>query len=258
MANEFSGRAALVTGASSGIGQAVARQLASAGAAVGLVARRGEVLATVADEIERAGGRAVALPTDVREPAQVAHAVQEAVSALGRLDVLVCAAAVSTPGSIFQVGDEVLDTAVRTKLLGYVRFARETAPHLPRGGAIVLVVGGAGKHPAAQNVVNGLSNAALLSFTTAFAEEMAPRGVRVVAVNPGPVATPVLDRIVASLAAHNNLSLDEARARLEGQQPLGRVPTAEEVAELVTWLASDAARLISGTSVDFGGRGRAL
>ncbi len=139
-----------------------------------------------------------------------------------------------------------------------MRFAREAAAHLGRGGAIVLVVGGAGKSPAPANVVNALSNAALLAFTQAFAEDLAPQGVRVVAVNPGPVATPVMERYVAVRAAQEGISHEEAPARHAAEQPLGRIPTPEDVAALVAYLASDAASLISGTSVDFGGRGRAL
>ncbi len=258
MAGTFVGKAALVTGASSGIGRATAQRLAAEGAQVGLVARRDGVLREVADEIERAGGRAVPLVADVREAADVRRAMAGAVEAFGHLDVLVCAAALSTAGRLRDVPDETLETAVRTKLLGYVRFAREAAAHLPRGGAIVLVVGGAGKNPAPPNVVNALSNAALLAFTTAFAEDLAPQGVRVVAVNPGPVATPVLDRYLAVRAEREGISREEALERHAREQPLGRIPTPEEVAELVTFLASDAARLISGTSVDFGGRGRAL
>jgi NAD(P)-dependent dehydrogenase (short-subunit alcohol dehydrogenase family) len=258
MAETFAGKAALVTGASSGIGRAVARRLAAEGAAVGLVARRGAVLAEVADEIERGGGRAVALPANVCEVAAIQRAVDGAVQAFGRLDVLVCAAARSTAGRLRDVPDEIVAEAVQTKLLGYVRFAREAAEHLPAGGAIVLVVGGAGKHPNPTNVVNALSNAALLAFTQAFAEDLAPRGVRVVAVNPGPVATPVLDRYLAVRVEREGISREEALERHRREQPLGRIPTPEDVADLVAFLASDAAGLISGTSVDFGGRGRAL
>ena len=117
MAGTFAGKAALVKGASSGIGRAVAVRLAAEGAAVGLVARRGDVLAEVADQIERGGGRAQAFPTDVRDGVAVQRTVAAAVEGLGRLDVLVCAAALSTNGSVRQVPDETLETAVRTKLL---------------------------------------------------------------------------------------------------------------------------------------------
>src|SRR5262249_1862866 len=174
MAEEFAGKVALVTGASSGIGRAVAQRLAAEGATVALVARRGEVLADVADQIERAGGRARPFPADVREAAAAPRTVSAVVDTFGRLDVLVCAAGLSTSGDVRRVPDAVLETAVTTKLLGYVRFAREAAAHLPRGGVIVLIAGGAGKQPQPTNIVNALSNAGILAFTTAFATALAP------------------------------------------------------------------------------------
>jgi NAD(P)-dependent dehydrogenase (short-subunit alcohol dehydrogenase family) len=258
MNGRFAGKTALVTGASSGIGRAAAERLAAEGAAVALVARGEDALGEVAAAIERAGGRAIVAPADVREVEDVRRAVARAAEAFGHLDVVVCSAGVSTAGALRQVPDEVLDTAVRTKLLGYVRTAREASAHMRRGGVIVLVGGGAGKNPAAGTVVNALSNAAVLAFTQAFADDLAPEGIRVVAVNPLSVATPVMERLLTARMQREGIDREEAFARLEKGMPLGRVAKPEEVAELIAYLASDAAALISGTSVDFGGRGRAL
>src|SRR5262249_52827514 len=122
----------------------------------------------------------------------------------------------------------------------------------------VLIVGGAGKQPAPTNVVNALSNAALLAFTTAFAEALAPDGIRVVALNPGPTNTAVLDRLVTVGMERDGLQRPAALERLRKDTPQGRIPEPEDIAELVAFLASDAAGWISGTSIDFGGRGRAL
>lgn len=258
MAGTFAGKAALVTGASSGIGHAVARKLAAEGAAVALVARRADLLERLANEINAAGGKAVALPADAREPEAIKQAVARAVEALGTLDVLVTSAGQSTSGDLRRVSDETLETAVRTKLLGTVRFARDAAPHMRRGGVMVLIVGGAGKQPAPTNVVNALSNAALLAFTTAFADALAADGIRVVAVNPGPTNTAVLDRLVTVVMERDGLERPAALERLRKETPQGRIPEPEDIAELVAFLASDAASWISGTSIDFGGRGRAL
>jgi NAD(P)-dependent dehydrogenase (short-subunit alcohol dehydrogenase family) len=258
MDGRFAGKAALVTGAGSGIGRAVAERLAAEGASVALVARGEAALGEVASAIERAGGRALVVPADAREAADVRRAVAQTAEAFGRIDVLVCAAGLSTPGALRQVADEVLETAVRTKLLGYVRFAREVVAHMGRGGAIVLVGGAAGKSPAAATVVNAISNAAVLAFTQAFAEDLAPEGIRVVAVNPLSVATPVMERLLRGRMQRESVDREEAFARLQRGMPFGRVTQPEEVAELVAYLASDAAALISGTSIDLGGRGRAL
>jgi NAD(P)-dependent dehydrogenase (short-subunit alcohol dehydrogenase family) len=106
--------------------------------------------------------------------------------------------------------------------------------------------------------VNALSNAGILAFTQAFAEDLAPEGIRVVAVNPGNVATPVLERLLAARMEREGISREEALERTRQQQPLGRITQPEEVADLIAYLASDAAGLLSGTSLDVGGRGRAL
>lgn len=258
MAGVCAGKAALVTGASSGIGRAVARRLAAEGAAVALVARRADVLEVVAREIAQAGGRAVALPADVREPEAAARAVAATLEAFGRLDILVCAAGEQAAGDVRRVPDDALENAIRSKLLGYVRFAREAAAHLPRGGAIVLVVGGAGKFPTGQGVVGAVVNAGLLAFTQGFAEALAPQGIRVVALNPGIVDTALFDRQAAALAEWESLSHEEALRRVRPANPLGGLHQPEQVAEVVAFLVSDAAARITSTSIDMGGRGRAL
>jgi NAD(P)-dependent dehydrogenase (short-subunit alcohol dehydrogenase family) len=258
MAGPFADKVALVTGASSGIGRAVARRLAADGATVALVARREAILAEVADDIERAGGRARPFAADAQDPAAIQRTVAAFADAFGRLDILVCSAGLSTPGDIRRVPDEIVETAVRTKLLGYVRFAREASAHMRRGGVIVLVAGGAGKQPAPSNVVNALSNAGVLAFTQAFAAALAPDGIRVVAVNPSSTNTPVLERQLAMMMKEQGLDRDTALAQLQRRQPLGRIAEPEDLAELVAYLASDAAGLLSGTSVDVGGMGRAL
>jgi 3-oxoacyl-[acyl-carrier protein] reductase len=258
VAGELAGKVALVSGASSGIGRAVAQRLAADGATVGLVARRAAVLAEVADAIEREGGQARAFPADMQDGAAVAHTVAGVVEAFGRLDVVVCAAGLSTSGDVRRVPDEVLQTAVTTKLLGYVRCAREASAHLPRGGTIVLIAGGAGKQPAPTNVVNALSNAGILAFTQAFATALAPQGIRVVAVNPSSTNTPVLERQIATIMTEQGLDHAAAREQIRRGQPSGRIAEAEDIADVVAFLVSERAGLLTGTSVDVGGIGRAL
>jgi NAD(P)-dependent dehydrogenase (short-subunit alcohol dehydrogenase family) len=258
MAGMFAGKVALVTGASSGIGRAVALRLGADGATVALVARGAAALEEVAAAIARAGGRARAYPADVQEPDAAPRVVGAVAEAFGRLDVLVCAAGLSTPGDIRRVPDAILEQAVRTKLLGYVRFAREAAPRMGRGGVMVFIAGGAGKQPQPASVVNALSNAGILAFTQAFAAALAPEGIRVVAVNPGSVATPVLERQIAVVMAEEGLDREAALAAIRRRQPLGRIAEPEEIADLVAYLASDAAALLTGTSLDVGGAGRAL
>jgi NAD(P)-dependent dehydrogenase (short-subunit alcohol dehydrogenase family) len=123
---------------------------------------------------------------------------------------------------------------------------------------MVLIAGGAGKQPAPNNAVNALSNAGILAFTQAFATALAPDGIRVVAINPSSTNTPVLERQLAMMMEEQGVDRDTALDQLRRRQPLGRIAEPEDLAELVAYLASDAAGLLSGTSVDVGGMGRAL
>src|SRR5205085_1042143 len=112
----------------------------------------------------------------------------------------------------------------------------EASAHLPRGGVMVLIAGGAGKQPAPTNVVNALSNAGLLAFTTAFATALGPEGIRVLAVNPSMTATPVLERQVAALMAEQGADRETVLEQLRRRQPSGRIAEPEEIADAVAYL----------------------
>jgi NAD(P)-dependent dehydrogenase (short-subunit alcohol dehydrogenase family) len=238
---DLSGRAAIVTGASRGIGRAVALGLAEAGAAVTVAARDLERCERVVAEIAAAGGRAIAATFDLADPATHAPLVDGAVGAFGRLDVLVNNGAILKPHFIERIDADELDLLHATNVRGPVLLSRCALPHLEASGrgAIVNLGAVAGHRPMKGLGAYGASKAALLSWTRVMAQEWTPRGVRVNGLTPGSVAT---DMILPSDPARREGFVAEMAA----QNLLGRIAQAQEMVGPVLFLASDASSYMTG------------
>ncbi|MFJ7213019.1 short-chain dehydrogenase/reductase [Amycolatopsis sp. NPDC098790] len=237
------GKRALVTGASKGIGAAVAETLAAEGCDLHLAARNGEALEERARKLREDHGVAVTThAVDLRGTA----GIERLAEAAGDADILVNNAGDIPAGTLDDVGPERWRHAWDLKVFGYVDLVRLVYPRLrARGhGVIVNVIGSAGERPTAGYIAGGAGNAALMAFTKALGGEGPRHGVRVVGVNPGPVAT---ERVTAMRAA--NADVDAGFASL----PSGRIAEPREVADLVAFLASERAGYISGTVVTIDG-----
>jgi NAD(P)-dependent dehydrogenase (short-subunit alcohol dehydrogenase family) len=236
------GRAALVTGASRGIGEAIARRLVAEGASVALVARDAGRLAALAEELGRDGGSAHALPADVADPAGAAEAVGRSHEALAGLDTLVNAAAVDcdwVPTGELSV--ESWDRTIAVNLSGafYVSSAALPLMVAGGGGTIVSITSVAGHRVWPQDVAYGVSKAGLEMLTRTIAVEYAEHGIRANCVAAGVIDAGMTDVIEDA----------EERRQLVAMHPLGRMGRAEEVAEAVTWLASDESAFTTGTTL---------
>lgn len=243
---DMTGRVALVTGASRGIGAAVARAFRSAGARVAIAARDAEALDRLADELGRRDGHALALPADVSTPDAVAELVGRVVAEFGRLDYACNNAAGGghPPTPLAEVPIDAFDAMHAVSLRGVFLSMRAEIPAIVHsgGGAIVNMsstagldgVGGLSSYVAAKHGVEGLTKVAALDY--------GGLGVRVNALAPGPILTDNLKR--AGAAAQ-----DAAAAAM----PLGRVGQPEEVAAAVVWLCSDHAGFITGTTLTIDG-----
>ena len=182
---EWKDKVALVTGASSGIGLAVARQIVARGGRVALVARTEATLSNVARELGE--DRATSFPLDVTDNAALGALPKRVVARFGRLDGLVNNAGVNHRGELLDHTADELEQILHTNLVAPVRLTRAALPHLGRGSFIVNVASLAGKVPVPHEATYSASKSGLRAFSTALGVELAPRGVR--AVNPGPVDT---------------------------------------------------------------------
>lgn len=245
---QFLGRAAIVTGGGSGIGRAIALRLAREGMAVVVAGRHEETLRRVAGAIIEAGGSALAAPTDVSLPRDRERLVAETLSRFGRIDLLVNNAAVTGPAALAAAIDEPLthfEYVIAVNLTATFACSQLVARHMRERGSGVIVnissVGGS----AAQEFAAAYcaSKGGLDALTRSLALEWAPYGIRVNAVAPGDIATDTSLHIVEEIAASG------ASGSYVRRTPLGRRGTADEIAGVVAFLASDDASFVTGEVV---------
>lgn len=242
---DLTGRAALVTGGGRGIGRAITRSLAAAGAAVTVNYRGNSAAAeaTVA-EIQAAGGEAAAAQADVSDSKAVEAMVKAAIARFGRLDILVNNAGITHDALLLRMKDEEFDDVLATNLRGVFLCTRAVLRQMSkqRSGRIVNITSVIGLigNPGQANYA--AAKAGVIGFTRAAAREIAPRNVTVNAVAPGFIETEMTDILG-----------EETRKAILERIPLGRLGQPEEVAELVTFLASDAAAYITGQTFGIDG-----
>jgi NAD(P)-dependent dehydrogenase (short-subunit alcohol dehydrogenase family) len=252
MARELEGRAALVTGATSGIGRATALRFAEEGARVALVGRDAETVSEVAARVSERGGEGLEVRADVTVEAAARRAVEEAVERFGGLDVLVNAAGIISNGTVETTTLEEWDSMMNVNLRSVFHLMQLSAPHLERRpGNVVNVSSVTGLRSFPGVLAYCVSKAGVDQLTRCAALELAPKGIRVNAVNPGVVVTQIHRR--------GGMGEEKYAAFLEHSKqthPIGRVGTPEEVAELILFLASDRASWITGATYSIDG-GRA-
>ena len=255
----LNGKVAVLTGASKGIGYASALALAREGARVAICARGQEGLERAAAALRAETGADV-LPVqadmEVRDDARrlMAHTAEH----FGGIDILVNCAGRSPGGLLLEITEEQWFTSLNLKFLGYVRAMTEVIPYMLQGGGgrIVNVIGNDGVKPIYWELTPGAANAAGINTTLALAEQYAPHGILINAVNPGPVVTDRWDGLEKQMAKDRNISQEEAHRLAVRSIPIGRICRPEEVADLVCFLASGRNTFITGTLVNIDGAQR--
>jgi 3-oxoacyl-[acyl-carrier protein] reductase len=250
------GKVAIVTGASKGIGKAIAQELAHEGVHVILCARGQALLEEVALAIrQQTDTQVLAVPADLSSLEGVRALVRRTREHFGTVDILVNNAGAIRSGSLLSKPDEDWLTDWSLKVFGYIRLAREVFPIMQEkgGGRIINIIGTAGRQPNANYLAGGGANAALMNMTKALADEGAPHNILVNAINPGPIRTERWDSLMSQMSMAQGRTPQEVEAAWLRENPLKRPGEPHEVAGLAVFLASDRASYINGVIVPIDG-----
>ena len=247
-------RTAIVTGASRGLGRAIALELASGGCAVVLAARDAAALDRVAEEARAAGAPdALAVPGDLADPGQPARVVAAAVARFGGLDILVNNAGATKRGDFLDLPDEDHLAGFALKYHATVRFCRAAWPHLEASQGVIVNISGIGAQtPEPEFTIGGPVNSALLNFTKALSKR-ATGAMRVNALCPGHIVTDRLHGRIRTHAATNGTGEDEAREAMRQALGIRRFGDPNDIAATVAFMCSDAAAYLHGTVVTVDG-----
>jgi ketoreductase len=240
----LSGKVAFVTGASRGIGEAIARRLADEGAAVALAARDQAACQRHAAEIAGKGREAMAVPCDVIDPGSVAQAIAAAVGRWGRIDILVNNAGLGGATPLDDPDDRLWDAIVATNLTAVFRVTREASPFLSEGARIINLSSVLGRFGVPGYAAYCASKHGVIGLTRALALELAPRAITVNAICPGWVETEMAREGFRRFGTEG-----EGRAAAAKMVPLNRVLEPGEIAGLAAYLASDDARSVTGQAI---------
>lgn len=241
---DFSGRVLLISGASGGIPGAVARRFHAAGAALYLTDLRAEPLAKFAATLDDGSeqSRVALSAVDVTQPEQVARAVADCTARFGGIDFLVTGAGLYEERLIAETSDAEWHRGIAVNLDGVFHFVRAALPAMRDGGTIVNIASMAGHRGSRAHAAYAAAKGAVLSFTRSLAQEVAPRGIRCNNVSPGLIDTPMVQGLMST----------QGETLLKAT-PLGRLGTADEVADVVAFLCSDGARFVTAETIHVNG-----
>jgi 3-oxoacyl-[acyl-carrier protein] reductase len=248
------GRSAVITGASKGLGLAMAEKFASSGADVAILARSPDTLAEAKQRVQaNSKGKVAAVSCDVSKAADIRKAYDQVMSELGKIDILVNNAGQSTRGPSEEITDEMWQSDLDLKLFAQIRLARLVFPQMKerRWGRIINVLNIGAKAPGPDSAPTSVSRAAQMAFSKVLSGEGAPHNVLVNSLHVGVI---VSDQIVRRHQREGaNVSLEEFIRRAGQGVPLGRMGRAEEFANIACFLVSDAASYVTGCAINVDG-----
>lgn len=247
----LSNKVAIVTGASRGIGKAIAETLSSEGMKVVLVARSLAELESLAKSLPH---ESLVQAIDLREPDSANQVVAAAIEKFGKLDLLVNNAGATKRGDFLTLTDEEWTDGFALKFYGAMRLSRAAWTHLQASnGTIINIIGVGGRTGSAEFTIGGAVNAALMNLTKALADRGIKDGVRVNAINPGSIATERLQTRIAKYAREKDIDLEEAVKQMPREMKIGRFGDPAEIARAVAFLASPQVAYIQGAILDIDG-----
>jgi NAD(P)-dependent dehydrogenase (short-subunit alcohol dehydrogenase family) len=245
------GKVAVVTGGTEGIGKATAMRLAQEGAKVAICSRNQERVDSVGAQLRKTGAEVVAVAADMSKAADIERFMKAVVDKFGRIDILVNNAGTSKRGAFLELTDEEWSADIELKVFGAIRCSRFAVPHMKKngGGRIVNITISAAKQPGAQSYPTSVSRAAGLAITKAMSKEFAPDNILVNTVCIGKIKSGQHERRYRK----EGISAEEYYANAAKDIPMKRVGEADEVANVITFLVSDAASYVTGSSINLDG-----
>ena len=255
---ELTGKTAVITGGSKGIGKAIARELAREGVTVVIAARGLDALqATAAELSSETNGRVVAMAVDTGDDDAVRALFQRVADEFRRIDILVNNAAAPAGNSPVPAAEEItselLNADVNIKVMGYLRCIREVVPHMKRQrwGRIVNISGLAARRTG--NTIGSIRNVAVVAMTKNLGDELGPHGINVNCIHPGMTRTERTPGMFEARASREGISVAEAEAQMAAGNSVRRVIDAEDIASVVAFLASPKSSAINGDIIAAGG-----
>jgi 3-oxoacyl-[acyl-carrier protein] reductase len=250
------GKTALVTGASSGLGLAIARELVAEGACVGMVARREDELKKLAAELStKSKRRVLPVPGDIGKPGEAERVARSVEEVLGPIDILVANAG-GPPSTLFETTtDQQYLDAINLNLMGSIRLAQACVPGMRarKWGRVIFLTSMAAKQPVAGLILSNTARAGLLGFAKTLANETAKDNVLVNTVLPGHFDTPRAIELAEMRAKRENRPVDDVMDARKGSIPMGRAGDPKEFAAVVAFLASERASYVTGTAIQIDG-----
>lgn len=248
-------KVALISGGSGGIGRQIAMDFAKENITVILLARNEKKLKSVVDEITLSGGKADYILADVTDIKQIKEAFDRIGNKYGKLDILINCAGAGPVGGILEIEDSVWENSIDVKQLGYIKMTREAMRLMKqlKQGCIINIIGVFGKQPSSDFIVGSVTNAALIAFTKAAADEAAKSNIRINAINPGATNTELWADTVKEIASHSKMMPDEVNKNIAEMSPMKRLAEPSDISDTAMFLISDRAKFITGISINVDG-----
>lgn len=252
---QLRGKTAVITGASSGIGFAIARRLGLEGCHVAVCGRDSRKLDAAQEALRAENIACHAIRADLGDRGEVARMARETISALGRVDIVVSNAGTHLQGRLDDIETGRLEQHLQAKVLGPWELARQLVPHMRShgGGRFIVIIGQAGKVPGARVIASAISNAAQHAFVKSLSDDLAGDGILVNAVCPSRISTPLTDHLELANEHYLGRSLEQQESKWGAQVPLGRFGSPDDIANAVAFIASGRASFIVGSNIDVDG-----